>query len=576
MRYNSIITKAWLLSLPLCLAMGSCADNWDEHYESVSMGEGSLWQIIESDGQLSNFKAVLEATGYKAALDGSQVFTVFAPTNDCFTAEMRDSVINLYNQEKAKGVKDLRNLAIKEFVKNHIALYNYSVNSATNDSIVMMNGKYIGLKSGAFGGNTFVRSNVQTKNGVLFSLSNLASYTPNVYEYISRDADLDSVAGYIYSYSIDYFQPGLSVPGEIVDGKTQYLDSVTEIRNELLEVWMHSRLTSEDSTYWFVAPTNEVWKTLLPEYETYYQYDAKVKGRDSMMYNMPRRAIVEGSLFSSTVNPAKSVNDSVLSTNGVAFNKRKSKWGSYVKNYYGFYKPYAEGGVFDGTEEIVCSNGKVLKPSQWNISKYNTFLQELQIEGETVTSLDSVDSKSTRDLTRVVVTKDNPYYSEVSNHEFSVLAPSGSSNFLALFDIPNVLSNVPYDVYVVAVPAVAGDTAVAESQRVPTKFRCTMQCNDENGKAWYIKTDGSMKTEVVKDETSKISTAATAVFTTDATKVDSVLIGTWTFPTCSKNLEKPQVKLFIEGRTSNTDVNQGKCTKTLRLDQIIFKPHVEE
>ena len=68
-------------------AFTACSDTWDDHYESLGdsstgVHEGSLWQAISSDPNLSNFARVIEGCNYKAALDGSQVFTVFAPTND--------------------------------------------------------------------------------------------------------------------------------------------------------------------------------------------------------------------------------------------------------------------------------------------------------------------------------------------------------------------------------------------------------------------------------------------------------------------------------------------------------------
>ena len=97
MKYNKIIIAAAMM---LVGATYSCTDEWDEHYESKTLGSGSLWQAISSDEQLSNFKAVLEATGYDAALAGSQVFTVFAPTNEYFSEAERDAIIQQYNEQK--------------------------------------------------------------------------------------------------------------------------------------------------------------------------------------------------------------------------------------------------------------------------------------------------------------------------------------------------------------------------------------------------------------------------------------------------------------------------------------------
>src|SRR5574344_832941 len=121
MKYNKIIIAAALMLVGVSY---SCTDEWDEHYESTSLGSGSLWQAISNDEQLTNFKSVLEATGYDTALNGSQVFTVFAPTNDSFSEAERDAIRQQNKEEQAKGVKDSKNSAMEECVQNHIALYN--------------------------------------------------------------------------------------------------------------------------------------------------------------------------------------------------------------------------------------------------------------------------------------------------------------------------------------------------------------------------------------------------------------------------------------------------------------------
>ena len=95
----------------------SCTDTWDEHYQTGVMGEGTLWESIKNNQQLSNFARVIEATGYAKSLSSSQVFTVFAPTNDSFTDADANEIISQYQEGLAKGLKDEKNTAIKEFVR---------------------------------------------------------------------------------------------------------------------------------------------------------------------------------------------------------------------------------------------------------------------------------------------------------------------------------------------------------------------------------------------------------------------------------------------------------------------------
>lgn len=560
-----IYNKFVFAGLWLCLVV-SCTDTWDEHYSIPERVEGSLWEAICQDPELSNFKEVLEAVDYKNTLSSSQVFTVFAPTNSYFGTKQRDSVISLYNEEKSKGVKPIRNMAIKEFVNNHVALYNYSISSTTQDSIVMKNMKYLSLTSQSLDGVNLKRKNVQASNGVLFTLEGMATYRPNIYEYLGRDADLDSIATYIYMYSIDEFQPSLSVPGDIVDGKTQYLDSVTKMSNKLLSTWgLSAELNDEDSVYWMLAPTNEVWKEKLAEYQPYFYYDKKVKARDSLMFNGPRWGIVLGTAFSRTINPDLAFQDSAMSTNSYPFAYREMYWGNYKYKYYQYDRPFDEGGAFYGAVPVECSNGRVLKTSQWNVSKYDTFMRDIVMEAEWPSSIDSIGGwpeKNKHSYVGRTVKSTNPFYNEVSSHMFSELSPSGSNYPDMVMNLRGVMSNVPYDIYVVTVPATAYDENAGEEDMQPTKVRAQVFYTDADGKD----TDA-------KDN--PLSFARTSDFDTNPNKVDSILIGTYTFPAASWGLNEVKMKIKLEAHVTNATAKKG-YTKVLRLDCVLLRPHCEE
>ena len=87
------------------------------------------------------------------------------------------------------------------------------------------------------------------------------------------------------------------------------------------------------------APTNEVWKDLVEKYEPYFDYPEKYDQRDSMVYTMPRLAIVNGTTFSRTFNSAKALNDSAMSNSAAKnYNDRKFYW-DVPFEYYQYYKP---------------------------------------------------------------------------------------------------------------------------------------------------------------------------------------------------------------------------------------------
>jgi len=570
---KNIIKGGWMM-LVLALASVSCSDTWDEHYATETHGDGTMWEAIASNPELSNFKAVLEACNYKNALDGNQMVTVFAPVNSCFTTEMANQLIEQYKNQKAQNIKDERNQTVKEFIRNHIALYNYSVASSTNDTIVMMNGKYMNLSASHFGKGKFIEQNKQTSNGILFTVSQVSEYAPNIYEYLRRDADLDSVANYIYQFSYDYFSAEQSVAGPIVDGKTTYLDSVSYLRNYFMtnaSYGLFAKLDNEDSTYWFVAPTNEVWSELLPTFLNYYQYDDSVKIRDSLMYNNPRRAILRGTTFSMNENPEKSRQDSMLSTLGYTFEDRYYAWGDYALKYYQFDRPFDEGGIFDQTEDMICSNGIVKKTTKWNIDPTCTILKKITMEAESGYALDSVYKavNSTNDPVSRSVATENPFYNLVSRHQYVQISPATTGNYKALYKVSNVLSNVPYDVYVVCVPPGAADTANI-SNPLKTEFEAYVFCNNEKGIQNYINAAGKM-TKVTASNLKTPSSTYRVKCAPDPTKVDSVLLGTYTFPTCSYGLDKAQVKVLLYEKKISDDQH----TRNLLLDCIVLKPHVD-
>lgn len=567
MKYNNIYSKVIGVVLA-ALSLTACSDKWNEHYDvnnEVGGVDATLWQTISTNNEYSNFAKVIKACGYDIALNSSQMFTVFAPTNSQFTEDQADSLIAVYNADKAAGIVERDNSAIKEFVQNHIALYNYSVSANSNDSIVMMNGKYSVLTSNTFGGQQIIKSNELHNNGVLFTLGNKVSYFPNVFEYFGKDADLDSVAKFLYSYSKYEFDPEQSVPGGIVNGQTVYLDSVFVLQNDLFREL--GRLNSEDSAYWVVAPTNEVWKSLVEEYSPYFVYAPETgesefakRERDSLSYLLPRLFVLNGAVFSRTNNPDAAIQDSAMSINALPYNYRELRYGFTDVAYYQYFKPFMPGGVFYGTENVQASNGQVMKASTWNIDKRQTFYQRIKVEAEyTYNQKPDTTNKATIEPFAVsTVPTNNPFYKKVSNNGFVEIAPvTPSARPYGKFYLPDTYSNLSYDLYLVCAPAIAADTLAPASQRLKTKMQVVLEYTDEKG---------TSKTKTLK------STIESQADIMDTLLIASDLI----LPTCSYGLETPKSAIKVTSVASNSEANQRKThTKTLRIDCLILKPHEE-
>ena len=556
------------------LTQTSCSDEWDDHYNGTSTDPAAgvigatLWDAIQKDPNLSNFASVVQACGYDKSLGGSQVFTVFAPTNSCFSAEEAQKLIQAYNEEKGK-VDDDENTTIKEFIQNHIALYNYSVSPSSKDTIVMMNGKYALMGADNISGSKYLTANQHYSNGVLFTVGDKIGFFSNLFEYMRKDSDLDSIRSFFYNpmFYRSEFSPSESVAGGIEDGKTVYLDSVFRLQNDLFSI-LDARLNAEDSTYLMVAPTNRVWKELLEEYEAYFNYDNTVNDRDSLIYTMPRLAITSGTTFSRTFNSDVSLRDSAISTlaptSGLV---RERLWGNDSLHYYEYFHPLSPNGVLTGTTDVTCSNGTMMKSDDWKFDKTNTFFQTVIIEAERAgvirevsTYTNAKDEKEETILPRTrYVLSDNAFYKQVSNNAFVEFEPRRStSNHTVVFNITNVLSNIGYDIYLVTAPALANDSNATAIQRLPTNLRCTLGFHDQSG--------AEQKEELVSS------------VTTQPDICDHILLAeNFKFPVCTYGLYEnmPQVTLTVETRVSSSQLRNNSHTRTMRIDCIILKPHQE-
>lgn len=602
MKYNKIFSALAGLFL-LGAATTSCSDDWNDHYADGFAGSGeSMWAAMAGKPELSNFVKVLQATGYDKDLSSSQVFTAFAPTNAQLTDELTQQLIDSYTKElneKYNGdqLKRAKTATVKEFVQNHIALYNYSVSDAMEPTNVrMLNGKYINFTNDSFASNKLKEKNIVTGNGVLFTMDEVAKFVPNIFEYIKMDENLSDYSSFIYmsnpyQFHVEVFQPEESVPGEIINGQQHFLDSVTISQNEILEKWLRARLDKEDSTYYALMPTNAAWADALKKTEQYYVYDKKVDDRDSLMYTFPRMALARGLQFSTSQNPllGKSEDiDSIVSPLAMSYSNRKMAWGSYDARVYEYLKPFSADGIFGGTTRKECSNGVIFMTDKWNVPARNTYMRDIVMEAEG-NALDSLSGKTQAakpKWTRFGVSTDNPFYNQVSGNSYYTLSPSTATQPGALFDFKDVLSNMQYDMYITTVPAIAGDTLSVDT--LPTRFEATVYWHDANGKEVsavvgkdtpetdFTYDDFNSLPAKVQEKTSASEYQGTKSYTAyvDPTQVKKIKIGRFTFPTCSYNLDQPQVKVLITVKVRNPR-NNTLFTTSLRIDKLSLEPVAE-
>ena len=261
-----------------------------------------------------------------------------------------------------------------------------------------------------------------------------------------------------------------------------------------------------------------------------------------MAYTNTRLAIIGGAFFSCTNNPDAAVSDSVRSTQAVTELLRSVL--NIDKNYYVYQRPFDEGGILAGTTTVECSNGRVFKAPTWNFAAENTFMQTVSVEAEAVSSQDTI-VNAVSPLTTVEVVSSNQFYKQISMGGYVEVIPTNPSARVAVgFMIPNLLSDIKYNIYAVFVPATAGDPLATAETTKPLRVLSRVRQADQNG--------------VISSPPFRYARNV------DGTKVDEVLLqSNVRLNTCSWGLDNPVVRLELQ---SNTD------GATLRIDRVIFRP----
>ena len=554
----TMVNGYWLLAIGywlMAIGFTACSDQWDDHYADDAQLSGTLWTAMKQAPDLSNFCRVIEATGYDARLASSQMFTVFAPTNAHLTAEEAERLVSRYQQEKADGARDADNQVIRQFVQNHIALFNRSVSSLTNDTVKMMNGKYEVLTHDAFGNTRLLSSNQYVSNGVLYTIDQPEPYFANVFEALSQTGRTDSLYRFLSSYNVYEFDAAESVAGDIVNGKTVYLDSVFHLTNSLLR--QYGNINREDSSYLALAPTNEAWQQMYDEYIHYFNYANSTSKRDSMVLTHTRRAIADGTIFNLNAQPSPA--DSLISTAYQTLYRNRPNYAD--ERYYVYYHPYANGGALSGAEAVKCSNGQVLVQPQWNIDKRRTFFQQVKVEAEQTRYIDTI-VQAREPLSQRAVPVSSAFYGKVSDNSFVEAQPlTTSSSTSVTYNIPDQLSNIGYDLYCVFVPAIAYNENASDDDRLPCRVRFTLTYRNQ--------ADSVTSTTLRRPSDNSVN------FETQPDVVDTVLVASnLQFPTCALDLDEPQVTLRVQSNVTSS--LSSRYTRTLRLDCIMLKPHEEE
>ena len=110
------------------LTATSCSE-FDDYNKEIAdatpAGNQTLWQNILQNKQLSDFASILKKVGYDEKLNTTHYYTVWAPLNDTYDA-------NMFMQLSDKAL-------LNQFVDNHIADYSYNASGQIDRRVMMLN-----------------------------------------------------------------------------------------------------------------------------------------------------------------------------------------------------------------------------------------------------------------------------------------------------------------------------------------------------------------------------------------------------------------------------------------------------
>lgn len=534
------IIKTLVIGAFVALGLTACNETWDEHYQEKKDLNSSetLWDVIQSQSELSDFANILKRTGYDELLQQNRFYTVWAPVNGFAYSEDNDSLLQV------------------EFVENHIADYRHIATGTLEDNKVkMINGKYTAfdgaVDSYTFKENALNKKNISAKNGILHTISGYANFTANVWEQLAKIDSLSEINSFLKSFNVIDFDQNNSVQGPIVNGQITYLDSVVRERND----WFGKigYLNREDSAYVMIAPTNEAWRTIYNKSLTYFAFAANDPHGDSLQVLYAKSAICNNLVYSKTINHMK---DGIEITE---LDSLISNYRSYPKRV--FYKEQMEQ-IFEGyKEKYELSNGDLIVVDKYGFDPRKCWHDTIKVEGENTVYIDGGTTCNFRhgSISRDSIAK----YKLLSQGGWGQYAPTATTgNPKLTIKLPRVLS-APYLIKCVFIPANYADKSVTELK--PNKFTAQLKYKDVTGKQQTL----SLGSKITNDPT-RIDTVTLIPNAKDITT------DYFRFPVNEVeeyNLELINAQLIL---TSAVTSREKDFDRTFRLDCVILVPIDEE
>lgn len=552
-----------LSALILLAGLTACSDyaDYNSDYNDVNPGGNlSLWENISQNSQLSNFATILESVNWDKNLNASRFYTVWAPIDGSYDAA----------EILLKDSADI----VHEFVQNHIAASNFPVSGDVDQQVITLNEKTYTLTNNGFASVSYNQPNLPAKNGVIHIMNKNIPFLFNGYEYLSKIQDCSKFVAYCKKYEESYLDEKASVKGPIIEGIQTWLDSVIVVENTLFRNYLRAYIDREDSSYTTMAPTDKAWNDAYALIKKNYNYLASYKWQD-----LSKAGTTAASSISVTAGSVDDKMDAKYFTDSIVSRRLVANL-TYNNNdvYNSFMKPEVgsligdtifttRGSKLTNVPEILShvvgkkvqmSNGWSNKMDSLAFLPWETYNPEIRTTnvGRMLAVKNNQVSRIRIDRSELdssMVILDDPEEEELT---FIKAEPSTLSGKPELDIYLNDVRSATYNMYVVMVPACVEDST---AKRLPYALRFDLSYTNASG-GLQKQTWGSTSAPIM----------------TDANKVDTISLGTFTFPICYYGREAAPNLKISHTVTSFTSSNRNKYEQILRVAAIILKPVEQE
>lgn len=627
--------QAGIFGVAMFALLPSCTDDHFIVQEGGGEGENAtltLWEQINKDPDLSNFAKIVEKTPafkdelhpiknytFKDVLSSNQTLTVFAPTNDAFTA----SEVHYYDSLVQVRPYDV----FLRLVGNHITRNRYSATgvnpSDKPEKLVMVNNKKATFDrvGKLFKDIPLLKANIPATNGVLHKIGQQAPFAYNVYEYIrANDFMYRHVNDWLEQHDTLYFNASLSAEAgsNPETGEPVYVDSVYSRYNSLYDrsysprsvEWVmphkgvNANLEAEDSIWAVVLPSDAAWDEAYQKMEKYYTYANTYFDKSKEDALVKDNNTAKKAMLLTVTDSLKDIAFAMDMVSPMAFNIRTQKripeqptfWTIETFLQYQIKKlantrtdtftidqeatQDVKPLLFDGKDPVTVSNGILYPVDHWNYIKtfgykdvevkatpnsifqnvrYNLTTQEQKERTYNadyqVTSFNSETSALVKDSLLGKISKNTfMTFSRTSNAptaEFILKGNDGNDQ--------QVLSNLPYDIYIVMVP---------DFYRVNPDSIMPMTPGEDPVKKNKLQVQINYLSEDLKETQTP---AADMKFDYDGEKVDTIYVGTFTFPYSYRNLPKSYPTIIVKSQTINSTLRGQGYQYPFSIDRIILR-----